>query len=729
MELILPLKKWMIDALENRENDKMSNNKKMPFIIATSISKVVQSGATYTNAKTAEEKYKTVLNDTIHKNIYYGCVLSNNVDPKLSYSSNTTNIGYDLMGKLIVANEIGRKIPTPIITSFEIDTDGRSNALKSGILSVKCFSLKQYEMFEQFYCKLGMYILVEFGDNTFVDSGVSINKTDYSEFVKEYKKLIDYNSNPDLYFKYLGDIQSANGAYDRFVGLVNNYQFSIAEDGTYNITIKLIQTNQISLSVPNVYVNNGVDIATPNNSGLNTFGEWFAQLKSDLRLDSNFELIETEWKNDFFNWGKVNLTKPDENASNEPYITLKLALNLLNHNMKNEYVNKDMFKFQLPKYEVAGKLEEIIPIRIHKNLLSKDDSILFPTSELIQFDVLDNRIGIVDKTIDGTINGKNVLENRDIRFEYEKGKFVNIKQKGDYRVGNALNIFIRYRDVAELWNKTINKIDYLNALLNKLNDLGYGFYYLVYGNIRENQYSSVVDLNLYSETQIPERNYRFKANTMNSIVRNLSFTFEPSKNQASYTIYNQDLQIYNSVKNATNPKEEAKELLLPAEFFEETRLYLNMNADGYYSINQISFEYEKEAAEKASKNVSYKPTVSNTKPNDEIRKELYTKINNYSKIFKTGNKEYRTLVFSNESLILEKLASTINRDNSSVTPIDITLTIDGISGFSCGEYFYVDGVPEIYNILGSFRVVNVMHSITDENGWLTTLVCKWWINN
>jgi hypothetical protein len=728
MELIVPIKGWVREILEKRENNPKASNTKMPFIIATSTSKVVNTKAKYANVKDVKEKLGPIFKKNEPSDIYYGCILSNNINPNLNYSNNKTSIGYDLTGKLIVAEEYGRKVPTPIITSFDIDTGGRNNALKKGTLNIKCFSLKQFEMFEQFYCKFGMYILVEFGDNTFVeDNGVSINKKKYDTFIEEYSELIDYQTDINLYFKYLRAIELGKGAYDRFAGLVSTYQYSIDSDGTYNVSLQLIQTNQITLSVPNVYSNNNVDIGTPNNSGLLTFDQWFLQIKTDLNLDDVYVLNQSEWQSDFFNWGKINTNKLDESSSSEPYISLRLALDILNHNIKNGIVNPEMWKFNLPKYEINGKLEEIIPIKIHKNLISKNDSVLFPTSELIQFDILDNKIGILDKTVDGRINGKDILEKRTVKFAINRMESVDILPKDDYRLGNALNIFIKYRDVADLWLKTYNKIDYLEGILNLLNESGYGFYSLAYGPLRENQYSTIVDLNLFNEFKKPDNLYRFKSNTINSIVRDMQFTFTPSKRQASFTIYNQDIQHSNIINPSNELTDKSKEILLPSEFMEKNQLYMNMNADGYFSINQI--QVNREIKNNGRKKSTSNNPASNTKTKEEIKSDLIKKLNNYSKLFKMPDGTYRVMVFANESLVLQKLAPTINKDNTSATPIDVTLVIDGLAGFNCGEYFSLDGVPETYNLLGVFRIKNVKQNITDENGWITTLECNWMINN
>ena len=43
-----------------------------------------------------------------------------------------------------------------------------------------------------------------------------------------------------------------------------------------------------------------------------------------------------------------------------------------------------------------------------------------------------------------------------------------------------------------------------------------------------------------------------------------------------------------------------------------------------------------------------------------------------------------------------------------------------MSGFRCGEYIRIDGVPEIYNQIGVFTITNVKHKI-EPAGWTTTI--------
>ena len=83
------------------------------------------------------------------------------------------------------------------------------------------------------------------------------------------------------------------------------------------------------------------------------------------------------------------------------------------------------------------------------------------------------------------------------------------------------------------------------------------------------------------------------------------------------------------------------------------------------------------------------------------------------------------MIFSDEKFIGNIVSKSFYEKNKSLlTPIEINLTIDGISGISCGEFFLCDGVPEIHNIIGAFQIENVKHAMNSD-GWYTILVARW----
>ena len=50
-----------------------------------------------------------------------------------------------------------------------------------------------------------------------------------------------------------------------------------------------------------------------------------------------------------------------------------------------------------------------------------------------------------------------------------------------------------------------------------------------------------------------------------------------------------------------------------------------------------------------------------------------------------------------------------------------------MAGLSCGEYFQIDGIPEIYNQNGIFQTTNVKQGI-DDSGWKTTIEAGYRVN-
>jgi hypothetical protein len=81
------------------------------------------------------------------------------------------------------------------------------------------------------------------------------------------------------------------------------------------------------------------------------------------------------------------------------------------------------------------------------------------------------------------------------------------------------------------------------------------------------------------------------------------------------------------------------------------------------------------------------------------------------------------LIFKDEPVVAKNILEKQAEDKfkkPTLSPIDVTITVDGFSGFTPGQYFRVDGIPEIYNQIGVFQITNTKHSISSE-GWKTTI--------
>ena len=754
---LAPIKDWVKNVLEDREtshttngdNTPISNNLKMPWAVITSAAKVVNSNSLKDlSAKAREEEFiKIIENNSTDSSNYFGCIIKNNINSaELSYQKNETIVGIDFKGAPIkVIGETNRRISTPIIESIEIDTDGANNTLKTARVSIKCFSLKQFEMFELFFCKPGMNVLVEFGDNTLdiyrgkkkatdivkgaytnsaYVSGLLFDKTDYKNFVEKFSDFYRFNTTSLKVFQ--KHVEKALGSYDMVAGKVTDYSFTIDEAGVYTVSLEVSQGNQMSLAIPVNLGNTTSKSGTQGQPTTTTWEQWLSQMIADLNLEAkNFKISKEEIEKEFFNWGKVNVTKEDEVSSNESYVSLRFVLkNLMNYYLNNDGgYDLDTFKFPIPKYSVGGNMEEFIPIRSHINIISTNTDVIFPNKEMVKFrapikgDKEQDVIQIAKETIDGSINGYSLNETKEVKNS--NGDVINPKSTDGNCCGNALNIFINYKIIVQAWKASYDRKDFLASIINTLNGASLGKFRLTNTSIEEGTTASIQDWTSSAATTIEEKNiYKFKINSLESNVRNFSFNFEMSNLVAGRTVFNSQRFLTEALKKV-KPEDKGKDFIpLPKELYTEFDNSLMSNADGFFSINMIDLK----ALEK-----NYNSAAKTSTAPEEEKKEEDNAAKDYTDIiaqksikFKKGKGDIKPLVFTDVDLIKSKISAPISDKKSTLSPIEVTIGVDGLSGFSCGEYFRVNGVPEIYNQIGVFQITNVKHSVSSD-GWITTI--------
>jgi len=753
---LAPVKEWVVAVLKEREyqfdstSNQIPNNfnsvLKRPWVVLTSGAKVTQQPMKGLDADARAKKLQELYTQNAsNSNDYLGCIIRNDLNKEAKYQKEESYIGVDFAGKKIkTIGESNRRISTPIIESVEIDTDGANNTLKVARVNLRCFSLKQFEMFELFFCRPGMNVLVEFGDTTLdtyrfsnrkkpVDetypnsahvSNLIFPKNDYQKFVDEFSSYYKFNN---LSFKNFQQyVKKSMGSYDFVAGKVTDYNFGIEADGTYNVMVEISQGNQMSLAIP---INVGNDKSTvgtqPKAGSVEEFDQWIAQLAADLNIEKDkLSASKKDYDKEFFNWGKLSDKKEDETASTERYISFRFILKkLMNYTLSETGYVPDDFEFIIPKYDVGGTQKEYIPIRSHKNIISANTDIVYPNKQMVTFRAPINdskskegdEIQVSTKTIDCSINGYSV--NEGVIVKNESGDILNPETKEGDCCGNALNIFINYKVLVQSWKASYSRIDFLTAILDAINANSFGKFRLVRANHDERVSASVMDYTSQSDAKISNDIYRFNANTIKSNVIDFSFNFEMSNLVAGRTVFNAQRFLTDALKNLSATEKALPQIPLPPKVFQQFDMSLMSNADGFFALNMIDLKALEANYNEAAKKGTTSDDSEQPKPNEPPD---YTSIIDSKSIkfkFKDGIK---VLIFTDGELTKKKISAPKQDAKSTLTPIDITLTLDGINGFNCGEYFRINGVPEIYNQIGVFQITNTKHSVTPE-GWRTTL--------
>jgi hypothetical protein len=749
---LAPLKGWLVDVFKDREkNTNNINTTLSPFAMLSSAAIVSKGG---------ESDIKNMIaNDTI-TGMYHGCVISNTTDISKLYQTGKTIVGYDLNGKVIeVEGETNRRVSVPIITKVDIDTDGGNNTLKTAKIDVKVFTLKQMEMFELFFLRPSMNIVLEYGWNTDIRGDkYTIDKylfaqKNHKDYVTKYLEIFSHKE--DSYRKakekYLDTLEKTKGCYDFFAGKITGFNFTPDADGSYNINLEISAGNELQLWMPVKQANSkNSNKNQDSNAKIDEYETFLNKLSADLnnpKLKNVFP--KDKFKNEFFNWGIKNEQQKDTKYSKESYISFKLILEILNQSILFRIKPQNI---QPAFYEDVARSKPIIPVHSDTNIISTTDLFILP-GDLPKIDVsqkgkknIITMVGKIDdktkkfkaETFDGKINGKSFNLNTSEIYDSSGTKITILENK----IGNLLNVFFRYDTFVQAYNQSYTQADILNNLLQSMNDNMFGLCSLQFQKASDDNDGSpltIIDKKLPIKQPTPDELksvHRFKIGSNGSIVKAFEFNMELSTLMQAQALYSTQLALNKAINNGEGPDSEP---VAQKDDFASADLSYAKNADGYYSINSIEVKLVKEAAAwndkiaKETNTTSGSATTSEEKPKTaaeelkEIKEVLESKFVKFKLNPTQTTPAPNGLIYLDTSLIL-KYVKTKKENTSALTYLDISLKLDGIAGISCGEFFHIDGVPEIYNKNGYFQVTNVKHTI-DDKGWETTIEAGYRINS
>lgn len=726
---IAPLKPWIKRKLENREKFSYEQFRLSPFVILSSGAVVTKADDANIKSIIKEGKYDKATS-------FKGCVISNQSEFSKLYQTSNTILGYDLDGNpIVIDGERDRKISTPIIQSVEIDTDGGNNTLKSARVKIKVFSLKQLEMFDLFFLRPSMNVILEYGWNTDI-----VGKTEIDKLLFAKKKHEPYvNAFADLFndaqiakSNYLKSLEETDGNYDYMAGKVTDFTYSPVEDGTYDIDLEISAGNELQLWMPMQQSNKDSSISKKTKPTERPYNTWLRRISSDFNLPNILKLDEKTWKNEFFNWDMMNAKDKDKVVSFDEYISFALILELL-QNSQIFKVNTN--KIKINYFENGDKTKPVIPMNSNKFMISSSEDIIIP-NKLPKFkfssDPKKKNLLVIDgePTQDCSVNGKSFnLKDANILKDLNN---IEKKLSSDNVYGNLLNIFFKYEAVLSIYKQSFTQADFINGILGLVNDNTYGLCKLEIMSINDSSDVSgkalqIMDYKLFTKPEPlseQQKAYRFKIGPIGSIVTEFNFSMELGTLAQAQALYQSQLNLNSILKG--EEFSESNDAQLKDDAYTLFDMSYARNSDGYFSINEV----EKAIVIQAAKNNKEKTETygkddePETNTADKEVKNLEEILRDKSIKFKVGNAN-KTLIFLDAGIIKEKIKPEVK--GSALTFLEISLAIEGMAGLSCGEYFQIDGIPETYNRNGIFQITNVKQGI-NESGWKTTIEAGYRVN-
>ena len=739
-----PLNEDTVKKLKSREANKESLNTLIPFVI-------LSSAAVVTKGKSKEEILDVYKSENYDSFAYKGCIVANTTDVLKRYQTGETIAGYDLDGKPIkVENEVNRRVSVPMIESVEIDTSGGNNTLKVAQIKIKVFTLKQLEMFELFFLRPGMNVVLEYGWNSSVRTNYDLESKmfatkNHKDYIAKYTQFCSYQE--DGYKKakidYLDLLQKTGGDYDFMAGKVTNFSYSVDTDGTYNINLEVSAGNELQTWMP-VKQEKESDVSSQVSQKTSPYGfeSWVAQLAKDLHKPEFNKTFgsKSEFEKEFFNWDAINLAQKDTSISKDPYISFKLILDILNK-IKIFNISKETISYNA-YYEDIELKKPIIPISSNNNIISPSINFILPgdlPSILVSKDKNMKNVIMLNTSITQScvIHGRKFNLTKDSKSE--KYTIYNINKEPltiSSTTGNLLNVYFNYNRFIEIYNASYTQADIINAILEIINQNMFGLTKLVLQKESDAVTNSPLIIGdmkskIPPPSQKPEEIFRFKIGALNSIVKEFNFNVELSELMQAQALYSSQLAM-----NAANDGKKDDTSVNRQDEKEPADLNFSKNSDGYYSINATEIKMVKEAAKwnpKTEVTGSTDDTLKkeDTKQSDEEIKNLSEVRNkNYVK-FKVDltnkNETPKNFIYTDPSIIQKEIPKEPT-GTTALTYVDISLAIDGIAGIRCGEFFHIDGIPEIYNKNGVFQVQNVKQGISTA-GWQTTIEAGFRINH
>lgn len=741
---LAPLKEWTVKKIKERESNKEALNTLMPFVVLSSAAVVTKSPKSDSELK---KVYRTKSYDAFS---YKGCVIANSTDILKNYQIGNTLVGYDLDGKPIeVEGETNRRVSMPIIESLEIDTDGGNNTLKTAQVKIRVFTLKQLEMFELFFLRPSMRVVLEYGWNSGIRNKIDItskmfaNKS-HRDYLDKFIKIFSHKEDAYRIAKgeYLKTLEQTQGDYDFMAGLVTNFNYSPQPDGTYDITLEISAGNELQLWMP---VKQSKDSDKSDSKGespkFTPYQTWVNKITADLNTPSfkdKFFNKASDWEKEFFNWGAINITQKDTTFSKDPYISFKLILELVN-NMKVFRESKETIGTTY--FDTDGKTK-IIPISSNNIIISPTIDFILPGNLPyigVVKDAKKKDVIILDKDKpkeNCLINGKKFnVSDSDKITEYTIYDVQKKPIEVPSSIGNLLNVYFRYDTFVSVYNGAYTSADVINSLLDTINANMYGLCKLELQKESDaNTGSSLIIVDRKIPVLKPKQPqsdiFRFKVGALNSIVKEFNFNMELSTLMQAQALYASQLAISSTSTN-TSPGSAAPE----KDPYSHADLSYAKNSDGYYSVNAVEIEIVRDG-EEWNKVIEETANVEKKAPEpkdgeEEIENLAEVRNKNYVrfKLDPTSKVETpKAYIYTDAGLIQKYIKKTNEKaGTTALTYLDVTLAIDGMAGISCGEYFHIDGVPEIYNKNGYFQVTNVKQGI-DNNGWKTTIEAGYRIN-
>jgi len=621
------------------------------------------------------------------------------------------------------------QVPMPGIQSVETKTLNRGS-IKRANVTIVAHNPKQFELIEILYLRLGYHVLLEYGHSSYLDDDGELQ----TQPPTLMSKFLDGEfSTP---YQVLDAIQSqkvtTRGNYDALLGKVDKFFWEFNPDGTYKISLSLVSIGDVIQSL-----------------NLNTTKSFNKDTDEPIELNYRGNELAKQFKSRISELKRVNTVQGKENQTS--VLTSKLP-----NGSKIVTYKKHSFSGEKGTTTITNRFyyirfDEFLRV-LEKNLVftldlnNKIPALKFDTdiaSNLMYYDpnvfTLDPRICVADYELPFSDETR-YLFNQHLQFDAFEEK--NFKAEiGETSYGRIMNIFLEMNFILDVLEKNVDengKVPLLNFLKSILKEVNNNFSNSTELDVFLDETTNKVKIleqrslpnleSILKQFELPNSNtifdiYGYSSNQTSGFVKTFNFKTEISNAlsttisigaQSSGTIKGENFSAFSNWNRGlidrispvkSNPLSSKNSLSL-----DDIKNQISSKEE---ELNKTKITFLGELLGYSSPGIpSFKPTSVNSfldlqRDCYELAEEIVN-LKQQQRILE-GNQEGKTneKVFSNSIAFL---------------PLNLSLTLDGLSGFKIYQSFLLRQglLPKNYPDNLRFLIKGVSNTINSE-GWTTTI--------
>lgn len=130
--------------------------------------------------------------------------------------------------------------PMPGITSFNVASKGTYGTLQQATVGFIVWSRHDLEACEKLYFRPGFSVIVEWGHSLYTSDGTDLKSLSAASTISDGVYFDTSKKFSDIEKEFFTRRKQYRGNYDGFLGLVQNFSWSLRSDGGYDCSIKVV---------------------------------------------------------------------------------------------------------------------------------------------------------------------------------------------------------------------------------------------------------------------------------------------------------------------------------------------------------------------------------------------------------------------------------------------------------------------------------------------------------